>query len=179
MFGQLGQYRFELTHYFDGIETTKTFGFAEHARVEGKAKLQAVGDGLDIITLDLRFHSIWCDVTQALAELEDAWSAKEAMTLVMGDGTYRGRFVVTDVVASHRHCAPNGATLWADLRLTLKEWVDDNPQATAKRQRIAKAPGRKKVGQTIAGAQRGTPPFTANKATSKEAVSPKKIARQA
>lgn len=179
MFCQLGHIRFERSTYFTGMETTKGYGFAEHARVASKPTLQGVGDPLDALTLDMRLHASWCDPAAVAEQVVSAAERKEAMALTMGDGTYRGRFVVTEIVATNHHHTPDGAVLWMDLRLSLKEWVDDEPLATAKRQRIAQSPARKSASNpTVAKAQKGTPAFTLAQTTSKDGFSVNKIVRK-
>lgn len=180
MFCQLGYIRFERTSYFTGMEAGKSFGFAEHARVEGKPRLQAIGDSLDTLTLDMRLHVLWCDPVAMAEELVKVSARKEAMALTLGDGNYLGRFVVTEINASHQHLSPEGRVLWMDFRLSLKEWVDDDPLASAKRQRVAEAPARKTgANQPLSKTQKGTPAFSSAKETSKEDYRVDQIVRKA
>lgn len=179
MFCQLGYIRFERTEYFSGIEGEQGYGFAEHARIAGKPKLQGVGDDLATRTLDMRLDRAWCDPQTTLDKLKEVSGRKEAMALTFGDGTYAGRFVVTRIVETDGQRAHDGTLQMVDLRLSLKEWVDDEPLVTVQRQKQAQAPARKVAGaKAPASVKKGTPPFTKPTTTSKAEVSVKNIVRQ-
>lgn len=47
MFALLGDVQFDLITYFDGFESQFGADFAEHALIEGKPRLQFIGDKLD------------------------------------------------------------------------------------------------------------------------------------
>ncbi len=176
---QLGYLKFQLTTYFTGHEYTKNFGFSERQRIQGKSRMQAIGDALDTRTLDMRFHWLWCDPRASVTKLEEVAARKEAQSLTFGDGTYEGRFVVTAIVGTHQHENTDGQVLWIDARITLKEWVDDDPAVTAKRQKIAQAPARRRNGVVSSHkVQHGTPAFTSQTSTPMSDFNASKIARQ-
>ena len=179
MFAQLGYIRFERTTYFQGHETTWGFGFAEHGRVQGKPKLQDVGDELTTKVLDMGFHRDWCDPNATMAKLVEVAARKQAMALSFGDGTYHGKFVVTQIVETWENNAPDGSIISAVMRVQLKEWVDDEPLVTAKRKKQAEAPAVKKPsGKPPASAKKGTPAFTVQTTTNKDGFSVDKIVRK-
>lgn len=178
MFAQLGYIRFVRPHYVVGIEGTIGFGFAEHPHVEGKPSLQAVGDPLDGRVLDMRFDRSWCDPQAVFDKLMEEAAKKEAMALTFGDGTYEGLFVVTEVTKTFRKTGPDGTLLRLDARLTLKEYVEQDPIATAKRKKVAAAPARKRSGVKPANAKKGTPTYTVVKSTNKDGYTVEKIVRK-
>lgn len=179
MFAQLGHIRFELTFYFGGIESVHRYDFSQHARMQGKPRLQAMGDALDVVTLEIRLHSRWCSPGEVEAKLREIAGRKEAQALIFGDGTYKGKFVVGEITVTAQHAAPDGTMLWLDLQLQLTEWVDDEPLVTARKKQQAKAPAAKKPSaKAPAKAKKGTPPFTIQTETNKDGFSVNKIVRQ-
>jgi phage protein U len=180
MYAQLGNIRFVRPNYFMGVEGTKGFGFAEHPHVQGKPSLQAVGDPLDTKTLDMRFERSWCDPRAVYEKFVAEAAKKQAMALTWGDGTYEGKFVVRELAETVRKTGTDGTLHFLDVRVTLTEYVDEEPIASAKREQIANAPARKPTGKPTkpAGAKKGKPGFTVAKATNKDGVSFSKIVRQ-
>jgi hypothetical protein len=53
MFALLGDIRFDLPAYLEGIEEQTTYSFAEHALIAGKPRLQWTGEGLGQLRIDL------------------------------------------------------------------------------------------------------------------------------
>ncbi|MDF0606624.1 phage tail protein [Neisseriaceae bacterium TC5R-5] len=131
MFALLGDIEFQLITYFDGFESQFGADFAEHALIEGKPRLQWIGDKLDEITIQLSFHSQFCDPEQELLRLKTAKEAHQAMALVLGNGDYKGWFVLTEVQASSKQTDQAGTLLALEASLTLREFVGDkqNPLA--------------------------------------------------
>ena len=72
MFALLGDVQFDLITYFDGFESQFGADYAEHPLIEGKPRLQFVGDKLDEIRIQLAFHLHYCDPEAELAKLKDA-----------------------------------------------------------------------------------------------------------
>lgn len=140
MYCQLGHIAFQRQEYFAGLEGSKKFEYAEHAHVEGKPGLQAVGDALDTYTLEMVFHHFWCDPAASETKVAEAAARKEAQTLVFGDGTFVGKFVVTELTRTVVHQAPDGRLLMLTLRVALKEFYDHQPLETSRKRAVAVAP---------------------------------------
>ena len=60
MFAQLGDIQFDLITYFDGINDTITYNYAEHERINNKTLLQFLGENLQEFTIKLNLHSSFC-----------------------------------------------------------------------------------------------------------------------
>ena len=60
MFAQLGDIQFDLITYFDGINSTVTYNYAEHERINNKTLLQFMGENLQEFTIKLNLHSNFC-----------------------------------------------------------------------------------------------------------------------
>lgn len=125
MFALLGDIQFDLITYFDGFESQFGADYAEHALIEGKPRLQFVGDKLDEIRIQLAFHLHYCDPEAELAKLKKALAAHDAMALVLGNGDYKGWFVLTDVQATSKHTDKAGTLIALEASITLREFVGD------------------------------------------------------
>ena len=125
MFAILGDIQFDLITYFDGFESSFSANFAEHALIDGKPRLQSVGDNLDEIRLQLAFHQHYCNPEAELTKLIKAKSAHRAMPFVLGNGDYKGWFVMTDLQASTRHTDKAGTLVALEANVTLREYVGD------------------------------------------------------
>lgn len=125
MFALLGDVQFDLITYFDGFESQFGADYAEHPLIEGKPRLQFVGDKLDEIRIQLAFHLHYCDPEAELVKLKDALAAHQAMALVLGNGDYKGWFVLTDVQATSKHTDKAGTLIALEASITLREFVGD------------------------------------------------------
>ncbi|NLR73587.1 phage tail protein [Leeia aquatica] len=125
MFALLGDVQFDLITYFDSFESQYSVDYAEHALIEGKPRLQRIADQLDEIRIQLSFHIHFCDPEQELTKLRRALSAHQAMALVLGNGDYKGWFVLTELTATSKQTDQSGTLLALEANLTLREYVGD------------------------------------------------------
>jgi len=123
-FALLGDIQFNLITYFDGLEGKFGADYAEHARIEGKPRLQFVGDKLDEWSLKLKFHQAYCDPETEVAKLQTAKNAHKSLAFVLANGQYKGRFVVTEVAVTSEQTDRLGSLLSAMVSVTLREAVD-------------------------------------------------------
>lgn len=147
MFAQLGDVRFELITYFDGLEGGQTHTYAEHQVIEGKPYLQYIGAGLDTIGINLKFHALYCTPADELNRIRDLAAAHQAVAFVFGNGIYKGRYVITEISDTVETTAMDGTVLEVSAKVSLKEWVADNPLVLKKQQQQAQAPAREKNGR--------------------------------
>ena len=125
LYVQLGSLQYQLVGPVTGLESTSTADFAEHAVIEGKPRLQFIGMGLDVLTLTFAFHSMFGDPDLEIGSLYAAMAAHQAMPLVWANGVVRGRYVITQCEETITRTDALGRIIAADVRLTLKEWVED------------------------------------------------------
>ncbi|MDR1709993.1 MAG: phage tail protein [Candidatus Accumulibacter sp.] len=125
MYAVLGDIEFDLITYFDGFESRFGADFAEHALIDGKPRLQWVADALDEIGIELTFHRMFCDPEAELARLKSALTAHQAMALVLGNGDYKGWFVLTEAETTARQTDAWGTLVAVEARITLREFVGD------------------------------------------------------
>jgi len=121
MYAVLGDVEFELITYFDGLDVQFGVDYAEHARIGQKPRLQWVGDKLDEMRIQLVFHASYCDPEQEFLKLLAAMRTREARQFVLGNGTYKGWFVVTELSGTSRQTDGKGALIAMEASTTLRE----------------------------------------------------------
>ncbi|WP_298438077.1 phage tail protein [Geobacter sp.] len=147
MFAQLGDIRFELITYFDGLEGSQAYNFAEHQVIEGKPRLQYIGDALETVSIALKFHVAYCDPAFEYQRLREAGAIHRALPFVFGNGLYRGRYVIVEITDTVEATAADGTVIAVEAKCSLKEWVDDTPLVIRKQAKKDKAPARRKNGK--------------------------------
>jgi phage protein U len=137
LFAQLGDVQFEVL-YFMGFEGTRQATFAEHARVNGKPRLQKTGLGLEQRSVRLVFDQWMTSAPDQQVEALDAMRIKQdPVVFVLGTGRVLGEYVVTELAENVTDTSPEGKTLRVEVTLTLRENAD--PDAAAAADRAAKA----------------------------------------
>lgn len=120
----LGELQFELLAYFEGLEGRLASDYAEHARIEGKPRLQWIADKLDEWTIRLKFHHRYCDPERELARLKQAKGRHAPLQFVLANGEYKGDFVITDLGMTAEHTDTNGRLIAVEASVSLKEYVE-------------------------------------------------------
>jgi len=108
---------------FSGSETRKRADFVEHKLIEGKPRLQWVGDALDEITWRMLFHVSFCSPEAELQKLEQLLASHAAAPLSSANGDSLGTFVVTSITKTTRWTLEDGTLLCFDATVDLKEFV--------------------------------------------------------
>ncbi|WP_249605386.1 phage tail protein [Chromobacterium sp. IRSSSOUMB001] len=127
MYAVLGNIEFDLISYFDGLEQRSGSDFAEHGRIGGKPVLQFVGDKLDEIRIDLVLHASYCQPDEELQKLQAARQQHQALAFVLGNGDYKGRFVIAELQSTGRQTDRSGSLLAVEAQLSLREYGGDAP----------------------------------------------------
>ncbi|QOD82868.1 phage tail protein [Chromobacterium haemolyticum] len=127
MYAVLGNIEFDLISYFDGLEQRSGSDFAEHGRIGGKPVLQFVGDKLDEIRIDLVLHAAYCQPDEELQKLQAARQQHQALAFVLGNGDYKGRFVISELQSTGRQTDRSGSLLAVEAQLSLREYGGDAP----------------------------------------------------
>jgi len=99
--------------------------WAEHSLIQGKPKLEYVGDELDEITWEILFHNHLTKPEKQLRLLKEAKEKHEPMALVMGDGNYKGPYVITSLDTNVNTTTDGGRTRSATVNLTLREYTGE------------------------------------------------------
>lgn len=133
-----------------GLGISDGWDFAEHALIEGKPKLQHVGDQLREVSLSFRFHRSFCEPELELLALRDLAATRKAALLQFGSGRIVGRFVVTSLREDPDWLLDDGRPMAINCSVGLKEYAGDAEVAT---------PSRAVAGSPVA--RRAAPPTAA------------------
>ena len=133
----LGEIAFNLITYFEGVESRFSANYAEHALIEGKPRLQFVGDNLDEYTWHMVLHAGFCDPELELLKLRAALAQHEALPLVYASGDYKGLFIPTEAGVTFQQTFADGKPIWIEADLTLREYVQPPVDATQKQEPVA------------------------------------------
>ena len=123
--GSLGDVVFEVSGEF--IRTWETCSrerqvqFAEHAVVDGKAKLQWLGYALETSRLDVLLKAPWCDPGEELQRFRGLQEGGAAHALLLG-GEHWGRFVLESLTETRLRTDGQGRPTVIRVNLGLKEY---------------------------------------------------------
>lgn len=160
MFAQLGTIQFNLITYFNALDESKRYTFAEHQTIESKPKLQFIGDELDEINIKLNFHSSFCYPESELKKLKSLAATHQEHPFILGNGKYIGKFVIIELSSTTQQCDNLGNLISIETQVRLKEWNNSYLQIKKKAKK-----------QTVKKKQTA-------KSSNKTAKTPKQIVRQ-
>jgi phage protein U len=123
MFALLGEIYFEVIGSPEIFESSRRFDYAEHRVVEDRPRLQWLAAELESITLAMLFHTSFTDPAVQLAALLAAADDHQARALVLGNGVFRGFFVVEAVATSDIQLGADAAPVAIRIRTRLREWA--------------------------------------------------------
>lgn len=128
MFAQLGDIQFDLITYFNGINKTMSYNYAEHDRIENTPLLQFLGRNLDEITLKLNFHCNFCVPEEELASLIDAADNAIPLEFIKGNGDYVGVFIIEEIGQATEQASPEGDLMSIQVDIKLREFTGEIPE---------------------------------------------------
>ena len=97
MFAQLGDIKFELITYFNGLTESVSYNYAQHERIENKPILQFLGKNLQEENIKLNFHKWFCTPEDELKKLIEVSDNATPLKFIKGNGEYVGVFVVEEI----------------------------------------------------------------------------------
>lgn len=127
MFAQLGDIEFELITYFNGLNETQTFNFAEHERINQKPMLQFMGLNLQEQEIKLNFHSSFCTPEDEIKRLKDVANKGTPLKFIKGNGEYVGVFVISEIVSAVEQASKEGDLISIQVDLKLREFTGKIP----------------------------------------------------
>ena len=122
MWAVLGDIEFELRNQPSRQDDRITADYAQHALIQGKPRLEWVGDGLDELTLELTLHALLSDPEAQIRRLKTAMRAHEPLPYVLGSGDYRGVYLITEVGTTTRRTDAQGRLISATVSVSLLEY---------------------------------------------------------
>lgn len=112
----------------DGVssfEEQSGYNFASQSIATGKPILQAMGETLSEITLNIRLRqALGHDVPAMLGRINFLRKNGQPQRIIFASGTYQGDYVITAVNTSVLSTSVTGAILSADLSITFSEYAD-------------------------------------------------------
>jgi phage protein U len=124
MYAQLGTIIFEGLNGFDSFDRTRETDFAEHALIDGKPRLQRIGEKLETISISLTLHAAFCNPQEQINALDAARANGVVLPLVNGSGDYLGNYLIKRLGESAQHLATDGKVVWSKVSLDLVEYSD-------------------------------------------------------
>ena len=132
MFAQLGEIKFDLITYFNGIEETNSYNYAEHPRINQKPILQFLGENLQEQSIKLNFHTNFCTPEDEIKKLKSVAKKGTPLKFIKGNGEYIGVFVITDITSSTEQATKEGNINSVQLNLKLREYTGKITTTTKK-----------------------------------------------
>ena len=128
MFAQLGDIQFDLITYFDGINSTVTYNYAEHERINNKTLLQFMGENLQEFTIKLNLHSNFCVPEDEILKIRTEAKLGKPLKFIKGNGEYLGAFVISQIQKTTEQTSPEGDLIAIQVELQLKEYAGKIPE---------------------------------------------------
>lgn|SRR5574344_2107729 len=138
MFAQLGDIQFDLITYFDGINSTVTYNYAEHERINNKTLLQFMGENLQEFTIKLNLHSNFCVPEDEILKIRTEAKLGKPLKFIKGNGEYVGAFVISQIQKTTEQTSPEGDLIAIQVELQLKEYAGKIPEDEEEQQGLKK-----------------------------------------
>ena len=113
MFAQLGDIKFELITYFNGLTETMSYNYAQHERIEN---------------LKLNFHRTFCVPEDEIKNLVDVADKATPLKYIKGNGEYVGVFVIEEIGQVVEQASPEGDLLSIQVDVRLREYTGKIPE---------------------------------------------------
>lgn len=123
MFAALGPIIFQTVGSPESFEASRPYDYPEHKVIGAKPRIQFVAPGLETVVLAMKFHTQFTNPATAIAQLRAAADPHQALSLVFGNGTYRGRFVIEKIAETIVQQADDGSLIAIEAKAELKEWA--------------------------------------------------------
>jgi phage protein U len=124
MYAQLGTIIFEGLNGFDTFDRTRETDYAEHALIDGKPRVQRIGEKLETIAITLSLHASFCNPQEQINAFDAYRANGDVLPLLNGSGDYLGQYILKRVTESAQHLTPDGRTFWSKVTLDLAEYND-------------------------------------------------------
>lgn len=124
----LGHIAFDLLNAPTALDEKHSATYAQHDVLSGRPRLQAIGNELTELTLNLNLHYMLGSVDGRYQELILAKENQQALALVIGFNQFKGYFVIVDIQSQALYSDALGNTLAREVSVTLREFVGEQGQ---------------------------------------------------
>lgn len=128
MFAQLGDIEFELITYFNGMNESQSYNYAQHERINQKPVLQFLGLNLQEQDIKLNFHASFCTPEDEIKKLKNVANLGTPLKFIKGNGDYVGVFVITEIVSVTEQATNEGDLISVQVDLKLREYTGVIPE---------------------------------------------------
>jgi len=125
LYATLGETELEVVSWMDGLDIRYGSSFSEHALIGRKPAMQHTGWSPDELSFSVTLHSSWCNPADEVRGLKDHMDAATPLDFVLGNGEYRGVFVIVDLSVTYRQTNGTGTVISLEASLRLREYVGD------------------------------------------------------
>ena len=150
MFAQLGDIKFELITYFNGLQERSSYNYAQHDRINNKPVLQFLGKNLQEQDLKLNFHRTFCTPEDEIKKLKTVADKATPLKFIKGNGEYIGVFVIEEIQSSTEQASSEGDLISIQVDIRIKEYTGKIPQKPKQNKKgLKKKNTKKKKGDNI------------------------------
>ena len=128
MFAQLGDIEFELITYFNGMNESQSYNYAQQERINQKPVLQFLGLNLQEQDIKLNFHASFCTPEDEIKKLKDVANLGTPLKFIKGNGDYVGVFVITEIASVTEQATNEGDLISVQVDLKLREYTGVIPE---------------------------------------------------
>lgn len=128
MFAQLGDIKFELITYFNGLQERNSYNYAQHDRINNKPVLQFLGKNLQEQDLKLNFHRTFCTPEDEIKKIKEVADKATPLKFIKGNGEYIGVFVIEEIQSSTEQASSEGDLISIQMDIRIKEYTGKIPQ---------------------------------------------------
>lgn len=128
MFAQLGDIKFELITYFNGLQERSSYNYAQHDRINNKPVLQFLGKNLQEQDLKLNFHRTFCTPEDEIKKIRTVADKATPLKFIKGNGEYIGVFVIDEIQSSTEQASSEGDLISIQVDIRIKEYTGKIPQ---------------------------------------------------
>ena len=128
MFAQLGDIEFELITYFNGMNESQSYNYAQHERINQKPVLQFLGLNLQEQDIKLNFHASFCTPEDEIKKLKNVANLGTPLKFIKGNGDYVGVFVITEITSVTEQATNEGDLISVQVDLKLREYTGVIPE---------------------------------------------------
>lgn len=128
MFAQLGDIKFELITYFNGLNETVSYNYAQHERIENKPILQFLGKNLQEEDIKLNFHRSFCVPEDEIKKLKDVADTATPLKFIKGNGEYVGVFIIEEIGQAVEQASSEGDLMSVQVDVRLREYTGKVPE---------------------------------------------------
>lgn len=124
MYAQLGSIQFDGLKGFSSFEHAMSTKYAEVPLIDGKPRLQRIGDELDEVAFTMLLHANFCDPEYEFQQLDLQRRKGAVLPLLNGEGLFYGNFVISELRKGIVQTGRTGYAVHIEVAVTLREYFD-------------------------------------------------------